>query len=754
MSDVVRPGTLAALDFPGVLRALAGQAQTPMGRARLEALQPTGDAERADALQAEVAELRDFIAAGGALSLGAAQPVEGALRAAAVAGTVLDYDDMVAVYRTAQVAEQVRRRLVRVEEQPLLAALGERLPDLSALVAQIETVFDEDGEVRDAASPELAALRRKKRKMRARVLESLESLVKEDRLDGVLRDRLVTQRGGRYVVPVRSGKRGVLEGVVHDTSSSGQTIYVEPLESLEQQNAMIEVERAEQHEVQRLLADLTGHVRAVARPLGEAERIIAELDARQGKARFAELTDGVRPEIVPLGEGLLLRGARHPLMIPALARTVEGNWGAAGADDAMHAGSGADGGDVPSGPVPLDLDIDPDTRTVVITGPNTGGKTVVLKVVGLAALLAQCGVPVPAREARLPCCPRVHADIGDEQSIIANLSTFSAHLTRIKGFLDDSPPGALVLLDELGTGTDPAEGAALGIAVLEHLAGLGALTIASTHHDALKAYAHAADAAVNAAMEFDSVTLQPTYRLRMGLPGRSNAFEIAARLGLAGELVGRARDLLGGETTELDSLIRSVEGEAEALASDREGVQAEQSRLADVHRRYDELNRRLVELRDELASEGRAAVEEALAAVRAAGEELLDELAEELGETRKARAAQDRRADWAARVGAAEAAARKQIDKQVRGATAAHDEVARAAEASPVAGEPDDEIAADDEPGTPLEQGDAVLVQPLNLRGRVARDWPAGGDEEAEVEVDVHGKRIIVRRAQVRRRNA
>jgi DNA mismatch repair protein MutS2 len=740
VSAVAESATLAALDFARVLEALAGQAQTPMGRARLAALRPSDDPRHIDELQARVAELRDFMASGAALSLGAAQPLEGALRAARVKGTVLDYDDMVAVYRTAQVSEQVRRRLARIDDLPLLAAAAARLPDLHALVAQIETVFDKDGEVRDSASPELAALRRKKRRLRAGVLESLEKMVKEDRFDSVLRDRLVTQRAGRYVVPVRAGKRGSLPGVVHDTSSSGRTIYVEPLESLEQQNDMIEVERAEQHEVQRLLADLTGHVRAVAGALATAEQVIGELDARQATARFADLTGGVRPRLVD--EGLLLRRARHPLMIPELLRMSDDV-------DALDDEESVE-------PVPLDLEIDTDVRTVVVTGPNTGGKTVVLKVVGLASLLAQCGVPVPAAEARLPCRPRVHADIGDEQSIIANLSTFSAHLTRIKRFLDDSPPGALVLLDELGTGTDPAEGAALGIAVLEHLASRGVATIATTHHDALKAYAHGAEAAVNAAMEFNSETLQPTFRLRMGLPGRSNAFDIAARLGLDESLVGRARDLLGGDTAQLDSLIRSVEGEAEALATDREGVQQEQDRLADAHRRYEALNRRLVDLRDELAGEGREAVDDALATVRRAGEELLEELARELGETRKSRAAQDRRAAWAAKVGAAEAEARRQIDGRVRAATKAHDELVRAARdvpESPVADEPEEEMVAADDPDSALERGEPVLVMPLRLRGKVARDWPGGDDADSEVEVDVQGKRLIVERRQVHRRN-
>jgi DNA mismatch repair protein MutS2 len=725
-ATVASADTLRALDFPLLLAALAGHAQTPMGRARLLGLSPSTDRERLEQLQAEVAECRDYIGAEGTLALGSALPLEEPLRLAAVAGTVLDGESLLAVLQTARVGRDVRRRLAGRESAPRLAALSGSIADLGPLIAQIGAVLDDEGEVRDDASPELAALRRKQHRLRSRLLEGLERLVRTDRLDGVLQDRLVTQRGGRFVVPVLSGRRGALPGVVHDTSSSGQTVYVEPLESVEQQNALVQVARAEQEEIQRLLAELTAHVRAAAAALRAAVVAIAELDERQAKARFAELTDAVVPELV--AAGLEIRGGRHPLMIPGVR--VEGD-----------------------GPVPLDLEIPAEVKALVITGPNTGGKTVTLKTVALLALMAQCGLPVPAAAARLPVCPRIHADIGDEQSIIANLSTFSAHLSRIRGFLGDCPPGSLVLLDELGTGTDPAEGAALGIAVLEHLVDLGALTLVSTHHDALKAFAHGFPAALNAAMEFDGETLQPTFRLKLGLPGRSNAFDIAERLGLDKALVRRARGLLDVDAKQLDSLLRRVEGEAEALASDRQGVQRQQSQLAAAHARYEELNRALGELRQRLAREGQEAVEEALAAVRHAGEEQLAELAAELDETLRSRAVQDRRASWAARVAGAETEARRRIDDTVAAiASEAAELQAAGGGDEPEEGGAGEPLAYDDDdPTTALQRGEAVLVMPLNLRGRVARDWRPEGLDDADVEVDVHGKRLIVSRQQVRR---
>jgi DNA mismatch repair protein MutS2 len=359
--------------------------------------------------------------------------------------------------------------------------------------------------------------------------------------------------------------------------------------------------------------------------------------------------------------------------------------------------------------------------------------------------------------ARLSCRPKVYADIGDEQSVIANLSTFSGHLTRIKQFLDDLLPGSLVVLDELGTGTDPAEGAALGIAVLEHLANLEAMTIVSTHHDALKAFAHSSKCSVNASMEFDSESLQPTYTLRIGRPGRSNAFDIAETLGLEASLVERARGLVDINAAQLDSLIRSVENEAEALASDREEVQEQQSGLEKAHAQYESLSRELVELRQSLVNDGRVAIDEAIKRLRSRGDSMLTALSKELDETRKSRTAQDRRARWAARIGDADADARRVLDAAVDASVwtmeklrpdidiLAADTVQEAHTEG--AGET---LQIDDNLEAPLKRGQLVLVKPLNLRGQVVRNWVGDPKSEASVEVDVHGKRLIVSREQVR----
>jgi DNA mismatch repair protein MutS2 len=750
MNRIADNVTLEALDFPLLVQVLASWAQTSMGREKLKKIKPIADLQKIEERHSEVAELRSYIEDDGALQLAPACSLEEVLRVAGVEGKVLDFGEMMAVYRTVQVGCTVRRQFAGQDRLTRLSAMADSIPDLKLLAEQIEKVFDEEGKIRDSASTELAALRHKKRKLRSTLLHSLEQMVKRDDPRAVLRDRLVTQRGDRYVVPVRAEHRSIFPGVVHDTSSSGQTIYVEPLEFVDQQNALVEFDRQEQEEVQRLLADLTGHIRAVSDALAATEQTIARLDACQAIAQFADIIDAVRP-IVTDG-ALSLRGARHPLMVPGVTRKRD-RLGpeATGEGEERHS---FDERHVP--PVPLDVEIDSSTRALVITGPNTGGKTIVLKTIGLLTLMAQCGVPVPAEVARLSCRPRIYADIGDEQSVVANLSTFSGHLTRIKQFLDDLLPGSLVVLDELGTGTDPAEGAALGIAVLEHLANLEAMTIVSTHHDALKAFAHSSKCSVNASMEFDSESLQPTYTLRIGRPGRSNAFDIAETLGVEASLVERARGLVDINAAQLDSLIRSVENEAEALASDREEIQEQQNGLEKAHAQYESLNRELVEFRQSLVGEGRAAIDEAIKRLRSRGDKMLAALSKELDETRKSRTAQDRRARWAARIGDADAGARRDLDAVVDASVWTMEklrddvDILAASTVQEVDTKGTDEILQiDGDLETPLKRGQMVFVKPLNLRGQVVRNWVGNLESEASVEVDVHGKRLIVRREQV-----
>ncbi|MFQ5742137.1 MAG: hypothetical protein ACE5HV_00975 [Acidobacteriota bacterium] len=753
MAEVADTDTLQALDFPLLLAALVSRAQTEMGHDRLLALSPIADIGQLEERHAQVAEGRAWLVQNGSLSLDEVVPLTEILSRAAIEGAILQPASLLAIVRSARAARRIRDQLARTSQSssaiapaqprpveqcglegqegiwPRLGALVSGLPDLGHLIGRINGVLTEEGDLRDGASAELGSLRRRRRRLRSKVLERLEQLVRSGGLGGVLQDRLVTQRRGRYVVPVRSEKRGSLRGVVHDTSSSGQTLYIEPLEVLEQQNELAAIVRAEEREVRKLLAELTAHVRGAASDLLEAQRVVTEFDALQAVCRFAEATGSVAPTFCE--SGLRLRAARHPLMIEAV-------------------------GEQEAELVPMDLELAPDQHILVITGPNTGGKTVALKTVGILTLMAQCGLPVPATEACLCCCPYVHADIGDEQSIVASLSTFSAHLSRIRSFLRSCPSGSMVLLDELGTGTDPAEGAALGIALLERFDELGAMTLVSTHHDALKAFAHSYEGAVNAAMEFDSVTLRPTYHLRLGLPGRSNAFEIATRLGLDNRLVARARNLVQEETADLDSLLRSVEGEAESLASDRQEIEDLRRRLQAGLDRCQAIREELEELRERVRREGRDAIREVLERVGKQGARLLSDFSAELEEAANARAAADRRARWAARTSGLEAAANKNLTEAVTEA------FERVVEEGPEMGTFDGGLAGggeamaataegEEDEESPLLRGEPVAVLPLGFRGSMARDWNPAVDDPASVEVDVRGKRLIVRRDQIRR---
>lgn len=777
------------LEVGRLLRVVAHHAETAMGRRRLLDLSPTDDADELARRHRLADEARAWIAHAG-LGLAAAEDLGPVLASVATEGVVLEPGELLRVLCTARVAEGARRRLgggaEEQEEFPGLVAIAAGIPDLGRLVDQIEALLTAEGEVRDDASPELQRLRRRRRSLRDSLRRGMEELVQREAVERVLQDTVVSQRGGRYVVPLRAEHKGALKGVVHDSSSSGQTLWVEPLEILDEQNELVATGKAEEEEVRRLLAEATAHVRAARGALSRAQAAIAELDALQGVARYGRRLGAVTPRFVD--GGLRLVGARHPLMVDPLAvdpQVVGGPSpaaGDAGDDRGSISGSGADERDEPgegddrdqaaagepavSDFVPIDLELDPEAGILVITGPNTGGKTVVLKTVGVAAAMAQCGLPVPSRQAALPLFSRIHADIGDEQSIVANLSTFSSHLTKIIGFLEDCPPDSLVLLDELGTGTDPAEGSALGIALLERFVSQGALTLTSTHHDALKAFAHGHPRAVNAAVEFDSKTLEPTYRLRVGRPGRSNALEIAGRLGLGADLVDRARSLLEGQSVELDSLLRQLDVQSEELDTAQAGLREQRRRLEEAGRQRQRAVERLEEERRELQQRGREAIEEVAEELRRAGESFLAELREEIGEAMSRRSLQDRRASWAARVGEARGRALDRIGGRLEDGAADRDVEGAGTEASPQHAGPEasPEGAGQEAPpqGAGLEapprstgslrRGEPVSVRSLGLQGTVAAAWDPETDDPESVEVDVGGKRLIAARDDVHRR--
>src|SRR5690606_21312708 len=452
----------------------------------------------------------------------------------------------------------------------------------------------QEGQVLDEASPELARLRARMRTLHNRIRERLEAILRSAALRPALQESLITVRNGRQVVPGKQEHKGMIPGIVHDTSASGATVFVEPLAVVELNNELQETRLQEEREMERILRHLSAQVGAEAEGLETGLAVLAELDLALAKARLAQSMRAVAPKLNEEG-WIHIIGGRHPLLSGRV--------------------------------VPVDVWLGREARILVITGPNTGGKTVTLKTIGLFGLMAQAGLYVPAEPGtELPVFSGIYADIGDEQSIQQSLSTFSSHMSNIVRILRSADERSLVLLDELGAGTDPAEGAALAMAILDFLLVVGARVVATTHYSELKAYVHSRPGMQNASVEFDPVTLAPTYRLIMGLPGRSNALEIAARLGLPEEVLERARRRLNRQDARVDDLIR-------ALEETRRQAEAELERARSLREENERLQAQLRAAQEELAARRQSVLEKAreearrvVAAARREADAILEEL--------------------------------------------------------------------------------------------------------------------------------
>jgi DNA mismatch repair protein MutS2 len=478
------------------------------------------------------------------------------------------------------------------DRRPLLRELGRALHPVPALRSTLARSFDPAGELLDTASPRLGALRAAVRVAYDRLRRRLDALVGSE-LGSALQEPIVTLRNGRYVVPIKAEARARVRGIVHDASGSGQTLFIEPLVVVELGNAWREAQAAEEEEVGRILDELSNLVGANAGLLRETLGALARFDLWAAKAGLAAELDGVRAETADRVEVALL-GARHP----GLTGRV----------------------------VPIDLRLGGDFTALVVTGPNTGGKTVTLRTLGLLALMHQAGLHIPAEAgSRLPIFRDVFADIGDEQSIAQSLSTFSGHLRRIVRIVEAAGPGTLVLLDELGAGTDPTEGSALAQALLDHFIRAGALVAATTHYAELKAYAHTTPSAMNAAVEFDLETLSPTFHLTIGLPGGSQAFAIAERLGLPGPIVADARSRLTDAQVAFEETLARIRAAEVEAAESLDRARAAELRAADATRTADEERRRARRERDE-----------AVRSARVEAERIVEALRDEVGATRRA----------------------------------------------------------------------------------------------------------------------
>jgi len=613
----MHPGALKALEFDRIAAAVRRLALTPLGSARLAELHPASDARQVSALLAATSEGVRFAAEGGTIPLDAPPDLEAALTALAVDGRALEPQQLLGLARFFGSVDATRGGIRRARgAYPAMRALVDAAASFEAEVADIRKKIDPSGEVVDDASPQLRTLRDRLRKQRSRLRSTLESYLRGKDTSRYLQDQVVTDRHGRFVLVVKSEHRASIPGIVHGSSASGASLYLEPLSTVEINNEIVAIEQQEAEEVHRILLALSDAFRRRALDLQRTLAAATELDVIQARARFAEICGGIEPRLATDGR-LELRGARHPLLIPGVRALLRDDEPEEGAQEAPA-----------GGPVPVDVRLIPPTRVLIISGPNTGGKTVALKSAGLLALMAQAGLHVPAEDGtQVTPFRSVFADIGDEQSIAASLSTFSWHITNIASMDRLLSLPALVLLDEVGAGTDPNEGGALGTAVIDHFRARGALVVATTHYDALKSYAGTTEGVEIAAFGFDPESFAPSYRLVYGSPGRSLALEIAARLGIPPSIVERARAYRSERETQLAEHLARMEKELNALDHERRLTQRERQTLAettarlqardeDLRRREESFQQRLRERVDERLREARREIDEVVRDLR------------------------------------------------------------------------------------------------------------------------------------------
>ncbi|MGH2522541.1 MAG: endonuclease MutS2, partial [Anaerolineales bacterium] len=613
------PKSIQTLELPKILERLSKYTSFSAGTALALALAPTGDLKEARRRQQETTEARKLLAVKTDVTIGGARDVRPLAQNAARGGVLLPIE-MMDVKNTLIAGRTLARILTRLSDQfPRLAHIASGIEETPGLIEAISRTLDERGEVLDSASVQLAVIRRELRIAHDRLLQKLQRLISDPRHAAHLQEPIITQRDGRYVIPLKADFKGRIRGIVHDQSASGATLFIEPLATVDLNNEWREKQLAEQEEIRRIMTALSALVGEQADTISRGVEALADLDVAFAKAKYAEAGRASEPVLRGFDEGrktasrdeggapstlhasrsarshpgstIKLRAARHPLLNPERV-------------------------------TPIDVELDDDTYALVITGPNTGGKTVSLKTVGLLALMAQCGLHVPAQSgSELSVFPKIFADIGDEQSIEQSLSTFSAHITNIIRILRQVDDRSLVVIDELGAGTDPAEGSALARAILSYLLDAGATTLVATHYPELKGYAHNTPGVRNASVEFDLETLAPTYHLTIGLPGRSNAFAIATRLSLDPTIIDDARTMVAQTDLEAEKLLDEIHRQ-------REAVRAERTRAENARTEAEAAERALARRLEVIEDERRRILEKARAEAQKEFEALRDELSE------------------------------------------------------------------------------------------------------------------------------
>jgi DNA mismatch repair protein MutS2 len=692
----MQQSALRALEFDRIVEAVTGFALTPMGADDLAQLAPTTERPRVEELLAETTETARYLGANLLFPFRASSDLPQTLDALAVEGRALEALRLLALATFLDSVDETRSAIRRAAgSYPRLEAASGGAASFKTEIGDTRSKIDPSGDVVDHASPELKAIRDKLRKQRSRLRTTLESYLRGKDTSKYLQEHVVTERNGRSVIVVKAEHRGNIPGIVHGSSTSGASLFLEPLDTVEISNDIVGIEEQEREEVHRILLELTDAFRRRSNDMDRTIAAVTALDVLQARARFSTSVDGVEPRLSSDG-AVELQAARHPLLKRA---------------------------------VPVTIKVVPPATVLLITGPNTGGKTVALKTAGLLALMAQAGLHIPAADgSRVPVFRSLFADIGDEQSIDASLSTFSAHITNIASMDRDLTTPALILLDEVGSGTDPVEGGALGVAIVDHFRRRGATVVATSHYDALKTYASTVEGVACAAFGFDADTFAPTYQLVYGTPGRSLALEIAARLGLSPDVVSAARENISAREAQLaehlakiDRDVRALEHEQRQAVKEREALAAGETRLRDreeaLRNREETVRRRLNEQLDTQVRQARKEIDA-----------VIDDL-----KTKTANIAQEvrhvRRGVSTGETGSVRGEARAAVDQAVRRVLAPE-------QALPP--------ATDIAPSHPPAVGDRVLVGGLGLEGVVT------GIQGGSADVDVRGKRMRARMGALR----
>ena len=700
----MQPSALRALEFDRIVEAVVGFALTPMGAERLSRLAPSTDAGRVAQLLAGTTETCRFVAANGIFPLRASDDLPNILTALAVEGRPLEATRLLALVAFLESVDESRAALRAANGPfPLLEAASAAAASFKGESATVRAKIDPAGDVLDDASPQLKAIRERLRKQRTRLRTTLESYLRGKETSKYLQDQVVTERGGRYVLVVKAEHRSGIPGIVHGSSTSGASLFLEPLSTVEINNDIVALEEQEAEEVRKILLALTDAFRARAGDLARTIDAATELDVLQARARFSESLDGVEAALSSDG-AFELQAARHPLLKNAVAVTIK---------------------------------VIPPATVLLITGPNTGGKTVALKTAGLLALMAQSGLRIPAADgSRLPVFRSLFADIGDEQSIEASLSTFSAHITNIASMDRTLAVPALVLLDEIGSGTDPIEGGALGVAIVDHFRQRGATVVATSHYDALKTYASTTEGVASAAFGFNPETFAPTYELMYGSPGRSLALEIAARIGLPPAVVAAARENLSAREAQLAEHLAKIDRDMRALEHEQRLAARERETLSEVEERLrqreESLRQREEGARTRLSNELESQTREA--------RKQIDQVIAEL-KAKAAAIASAPRLVSTGETGSARSDARAAVD-----AVAARIMSGDGASSQPSALSPQPS-AINLQPSALSSQPSAVAVGSRVIVGGLGLEATVTGVHDGTAELDVRGKRM---RASVR----